>query len=167
MRLMVDGPNLTLERAVSYDRLRRKIERWSDLLVGHVVRRFGLADFAYDADRALEFGDEQDREARGTRQDQIWDLYFLCLRSSFPEFILPGGVHGERRTEVCRSILSSFPESLFLGDGTMISTGLMRILAGDSVAEGPPAGNGAGADVIKWPKPARRFDGLTERRGWN
>lgn len=166
LRLMVDGPFLTLERVVALDRIRRKIERWSDLLVGHIVRRYGVSDFTYDADRALDFGDEQLRHSRGPRQDQVWDMYFLCLRSAFPATTLPLGVSGQRRDEILKSILNGLPESLFLSDGMMVSVVLSRLLAGDAVVEGPPAQDDFDASIIKWPEPFRRFDRTGERRGW-
>ena len=166
LRLMVDGPYLTLERVVALDRLRRKIERWSDVLVGHIVRRYGLTDFTYDSDRALDFGDEQLRHSRGPRQDQVWDMYILCLRSAFPETTLPEGVHRERRNEILKSMLNCLPESLFLGDGMMTSTALARLLAGDTVAEGPPTGE-FDAPIIKLPEAIQRGIRGIERRGWN
>jgi hypothetical protein len=135
LQLIVDGPHLTLERAVAIDRLRRKIERWSDVLVGQIVRCYGVADFAYDTDRALDFGDEQLRYGCGLRQDRLWDMYFLCLRSAFPEIELPAGVPGRQRSEICKSILACLPENLFLSDGTMASVALSRLLAGDAVSD--------------------------------
>lgn len=167
LRMMVDGPYLTLERVVALDRVRRKIERWSDLLVGHIVRRYGVTDFTYDVDRALDFGEEQMRHGRGVRQDQIWDMYFLCLRSAFPESVLPGGVQGERRDEILKSILNCLPESLFLTDGMMASVALSRLLAGDAVVEGPPTGDDVDAPIIKLPEIFRQIDRTIERRGWN
>lgn len=168
LRLMVDGPYLTLERVVALDRIRRKIERWSDLLVGHIIRRYGVSDFTYDAERALDFGEEQLRHCHGALRDQVWDMYFLCLRSAFPKTTLPRGVHGERRDEVLKAILGSLPESLFLGDGIMASIALSRLLAGGTVAEGPPTTQSdIDAPIVKWPLATRRFDHRSERRGWN
>jgi hypothetical protein len=167
LRLMVDGPYLTLERVVALDRIRRKIERWSDLLVGHIVRRYGVSDFTYDADRALDFGDEQLQQNRGARQDQVWDMYFLCLRSAFPDTVLPDGIQGERRNEILKSILNSLPERLFLSDGMMASVVLARLLAGDTVNEGPPTRDDVTAPIIKWPDVFRGSHRRIERRGWN
>jgi hypothetical protein len=138
LKLMVDGPYLTLERVVRLDRIRRKLERWTDLLAGHLVRRFGLADFAYDVDRALDFGEEQLGEQSGTRTEQIWQLYFLCLRTGFPDIELPSGDAAASRRELIGAILRSLPSSIFLDDGLLTPVRLQRCLQGGTVREGPP-----------------------------
>lgn len=129
LRLMLDGPWLTLERALALDGVRRKIERWSDLFVGHLVRRYALADFAFDLERALDFGQEQLEESWGPRRERIWDLYFLCLRSTFPECRLAGGIHARRREELWAIMLSCLPREQFLDDGTLQSVRLRRLLS--------------------------------------
>lgn len=139
LRMLVNGPHLTLERVVGLDRLRRKIERWTDLFMGHVVRRYALADFAFDLERALDFGEEQLHESWGPRPQRIWELYFLCLRSAFPDCRLPNGIRGEWRDELFRSMLGCFSPDLFLDDGRMKSVALQRLLHAGTRREGPPA----------------------------
>jgi hypothetical protein len=138
LRLMIDGPYLTLERVSSLDKLRRRIERWTDLLVGHLVKRYALGDFAFDLERALDFGDEQLRESWGPRQNRIWDLYFVCLHSAFPASRLPGGIEAEWRESLLQSILGCFPHDLFLEDGVLKSVRLQRLLKNGQRREGPP-----------------------------
>jgi len=137
LRLMVDGPYLTLERVVGLDRTRRRIERWSDLLAGHVIRRYGLADFAFEIDRALDFGEEQLSNG-GSRWESIWDLYFVCLRSNFPDVPLPEGIQADWRDQVFRSILQCLPGALFIDDGCLKSVRLQRLLNASTLREGPP-----------------------------
>jgi hypothetical protein len=138
LRLMVDGPYLTLERVVRLDRTRRKIERWSDLLAGHVIRRYGLADFAFDVERALDFGAEQ-LDIIEPLRESIWDIYFVCLRSNFPDVPLPGGDQAQWRDEIFRSILSSLSATLFFDDGRLRSVRLQRLLNSSTLPEGPPS----------------------------
>jgi hypothetical protein len=146
LRLMIDGPYLTLERVSSLDKLRRRVERWTDLLVGHLVKRYALGDFAFDLERALDFGDEQLRESWGPRLNPIWGLYFVCLHSAFPESRLPGGIEAEWREALVQSILGCFPKDLFFEDGVLKSVRLQRLLRDGQRREGPPApGRFAGA----------------------
>lgn len=137
LRLMVDGPYLTLERVVGLDRTRRRIERWTDLLAGHVIRKYGLADFAFEIDRALDFGEEQLRNT-GSRWESIWNLYSVCLRSNFPDVSLPDGFQAECRDEVFRAILRCLPGALFIDDGRLKSVRLQRLLNASTLPEGPP-----------------------------
>lgn len=138
LRLMIDGPYLTLERVSGLDKLRRRIERWTDLLLGHIVKRYALGDFAFDLERALDFGDEQLRESWGPRHNQIWDLYFVCLQSAFPESRLPGGIEAEWQEALVQSILGCFPHDLFLDNGILKSVRLQRLLKDGQRREGPP-----------------------------
>jgi len=152
LQMLVDGPHLTLERVVRLDRLRRKIERWCDLLVGHLVRRFALAEFAFDLERALDFGEEQLAESWGPRRHRLWDMYFLCARSAFPDVRLPSGVQGHWREQLFQSILTCFPPELFLDDGMLKSVRLQRLLNAGSRREGPPMpGRFAGARLGRYP----------------
>jgi hypothetical protein len=138
LRLMIDGPYLTLERVSGLDKTRRIIERWTDLLVGHLVKRYALGDFAYDLERALDFGDEQLPENWGPRGNLVWNLYFVCLQSAFPDSRLPGGVEAEWREALFKSILGCFPHELFLESGVLKSVRLQRLLNNGQHREGPP-----------------------------
>jgi len=151
LELMVAGPHLTLDRAAGLDRLRRKIERWTDLWLGHLVGRFALTDFAFDLERALDFGQEQLGESWEPRRQNVWQLYFICLHSAFPGIPLPGGEHDALRNDLFRSILACFPRELFLDDGRLKSIRLQRLMNGASRPEGPPA---------------RSHAALDRRRGW-
>jgi hypothetical protein len=138
LRMLVDGRHLERERIAALDRLRRNIERWTDLLLGHLVRRYALPDFAHDLERALDFGEEQLRESWGPRRNSIWDLYFICLQSGFPGRRLPGGIQGIWREELLDSILGCFRPEMFAGDGPLMSVRLTRLLNSGGLREGPP-----------------------------
>jgi hypothetical protein len=138
LRVLVDGPHLERERVAALDKLRRTIERWTDLLLGHLVRHYALADFACDLDRALDFGEEQLRESWGPRRNSIWDLYFICLRSGFSGRRLPGGIQGIWREELLDSILGCFRPEMFDGDGPLMTVRLKRLLSSGTLREGPP-----------------------------
>ena len=139
LELLVAGPHLTLERAAGLDRLRRKIERWTDLWLGHLVGRFALTDFAFDLERALDFGQEQLGEIWEPRRQNLWQLYFMCLHSVFPASPLPGGEHDVLRDDLFRSILSCFSRELFLDDGLLKSVRIQRLMNAGFRQEGPPA----------------------------
>lgn len=58
------------------DRLRRRCERWTDVLLGPMVVKFGQAQYAHDARRAWDFGEDAD-VSRGS------DVAARMLQSSF------------------------------------------------------------------------------------
>ncbi|MBS0262279.1 MAG: hypothetical protein JSS02_10045 [Planctomycetes bacterium] len=167
LRLLADGPYLPLENALVLDRLRRKIERWTDVFIGHLVYRYGVDEFAFDSQRARDFGEEQVRCGSNSRQDQIWEMYLLCLRTAFPGYNLPGGAARQRRTEILKAILACMPADLFLGDGLLAREGLARLLNGPEVVEGPPSrGNRDQPDDEHDDNPIRGRHDRHSARGW-
>jgi hypothetical protein len=139
LRLLTDGPHLTLERVVKLDRLQKSLQRWTDLFLGHLVRRHALKDFPFDLERCLDFGEEQLRGSWEARQDQVWELYFVCVRSLFPAMALPVGIYAEWRDEIFRSMLACLAGPLFLDDGLIKSVRLRRLLTNGTLSESPPA----------------------------
>lgn len=65
LRLLVHADSLPIERMAELDRLRRRIERWTDLLIGPYVARFGepLDVFAFDPRRARDLAKSNSRHA--------------------------------------------------------------------------------------------------------
>ncbi len=55
LMLLVRGPGVDAEGAVKLNHLRRRAERWTDLLVGHLARYGDVAELAINVDRAVEF----------------------------------------------------------------------------------------------------------------
>jgi hypothetical protein len=54
LKLVLEGD----DRHSAIDRFRRRCERWTDLLIGPCMVRFGTATYAHDARRSWEFGED-------------------------------------------------------------------------------------------------------------
>lgn len=138
LRLLVDGPFVTLEQTARLDRLRRRIERWTDLLLGHILKQHPLGDFAFNFERALDFGEEQLQDRRASQIQTVWELYLLCLRTSFPADPLPESFAGALRLEIVRSILACFPAGMFHDEGPIKSVRVGQLLADVGLETTPP-----------------------------
>jgi len=55
LTVLVSEKHLSLESLKRINRIRRSIERWTDLFLGQFVLRFGLGEFAHDVDRSKDF----------------------------------------------------------------------------------------------------------------
>jgi hypothetical protein len=130
LQLLLDGSGLPMDEAASIDLLRRRLERWTDVLVGHLVRRYALSGFAFDLERAREFGEEQLEDSWGRGDVEAWDVYLVCLRTSFFDVTLPDGRLAELREGIAQWMLAAFPRESFLDTGPMQSVGLRRLLSG-------------------------------------
>lgn len=69
---------LSPQEAASLDRFRRRCERWTDVLLGPLVSRTGLTDFAVSPDRAADFGGDAEDAFESS-----WPLLLAGLRLAF------------------------------------------------------------------------------------
>ena len=137
LQRMAESPAGLDDRMADLDRLRRRVERWTDLLLGPLVARFGdrVAQFAYEPRRALEFGQEGTIQMFGGISPPAWAFLMAGLQTSFsgrrpsstnwPEHLLP----------ILRSILAMFPDDAFAGEGLIKSLRIARIDRSSRIAE--------------------------------
>lgn len=109
LRMLVSG-QLPEESVILLDRLRRRVERWSDLLLGHLVVRFGCDEFAINPERARDFGAEQ--LGAGGAQRTLWDLSRQSLRAALLEFDAGEPLAEKLRDNLARATISWLPPAL-------------------------------------------------------
>jgi hypothetical protein len=122
LMLLVRGPGVDAEGAVKLNHLRRRTERWTDLLVGHLVRYGDVAEFAIDSNRAIEFSKDLDFQADQQGGRQAWPLLQASLRAAFQQGLAGVSPNEDLNAQIASAILSCFPADLF------DSTGLFRSL---------------------------------------
>lgn len=140
LRIMSRCSEATEADVAPVDQLRRRLERWTDVLLGHLVHRYGLEEYAFDAERARDFGEEQIQDSWKPADVHVWDLYLVCLRTSLPDVDLPGGRLADLRDEIARTMLSTFPQEAFLDTGPLKSVRTRRFVAGFDRPETRPVG---------------------------
>ncbi|MCX7419301.1 MAG: hypothetical protein NT013_07160 [Planctomycetia bacterium] len=138
LRLLVHANSVPSERMAELDRLRRRVERWTDLLIGPYVERFGepLDAFAFDLRRARDFGEEQSASRFQTTSQPTWTFLLAGLRSAFPQKkpFTPSS-NNDLLLPILRSILASFPDDAF--GGSIKSLRWSRANRSGQHAEGP------------------------------
>ena len=128
LRLLVQESSNCEGSLNDMDRLLRKVERWTDLLLGQLVLQHQLQDFAFDSRRALEFGQDQlEQFAEGQPHGRVWHTLMLSLRLAFPDSTQHTGRVLQLEQDVVKSILACFPEEAFGSDGSFKSALQSRI----------------------------------------
>ena len=122
LMLIVRGPGISAEGAVKLNHLRRRAERWTDLLVGYLARYGDVAEFAIDVERAVEFSRDLEFQADQVGGRQAWPLLQASLRAAFQRGLAPVSPNEDLNAQIASAILSCFPSDLF------DSTGLFRSL---------------------------------------
>ena len=123
--ILVSEKCLSLESLKRTNRIRRSIERWTDLLLGQFVLRFGLEEFAHDAARSKDFGEDQSSNLNTPHPVQIWDLIIAGLRISFPSGMT--SKTGDHWEIMLGALMACYPPDCFNQSATMKSLHQIRI----------------------------------------
>jgi len=136
LTLLVSGPAIDGELAVKLNHLRRRTERWTDMLVSYLTQAQDVSEFAIDPQRARDFAEDLDcqRAQRGGRH--AWPLVMASLRAAFRQGLSPIIPNGELNAAIASSVLSCFPADLFDAVGVPHSAWLLRLSRVASDTEG-------------------------------
>jgi hypothetical protein len=165
LTLMVRGPGVDAEAAVTLNRLRRRAERWTDFLVGHLGDIHDLSEFAFDPQRAREFAEDMQDRSRLPGGRHAWPLLLGSLRVGFQQALHGESPNADLNARIAASILSCFPPELFDSTGLFGSLWLMRLT---NVAEET---QGLIEDLLAVERPAAlqkpgHLSSLPRRFGW-
>jgi hypothetical protein len=136
LKLLVEGPGIDAELAVKLNRLRRRTERWTDMLVGYLVGLGDVAQFAVDPDRAREFAEDLNCQARQPGGRHAWSLVEASLRAAFSQGLAPVSPNADLNDKIAAGVLGCFPPELFDSTGVFRCAWLVRISSVTQDCEG-------------------------------
>ncbi len=113
MSLMVSGPQVSLAELARVDRVRRKAERWSDILIGQFVTRYGLEELAFDVQRSIEFADSQVREILKATDEPVWEFVLAGIRIAFATLGSVSAPSAAAHSAILSSVMGCFPADIF------------------------------------------------------
>lgn len=108
------------------DLLRRRMERWTDLLLSPVILRHPVDGACFSPERAFDAAPAYDQSRYHPGNAGLWNLTGAALRSSVPV----GTVAGDRLkvvNEMTSAMLSAFPTTAFDAGGVLRTEALRRI----------------------------------------
>jgi hypothetical protein len=113
LSLLVFGRGLDVEQAVSLNRLRKRTERWTDMLLGHLLPAFDVAEFAFDASRSSDFASDLEHENKHTPPAQTWNLILASLRAAFQHGLSDCSPNADLNERIAAGVLACFRSELF------------------------------------------------------
>lgn len=138
LRILLHSTVLPADQLSDLDRLRRRVERWTDVLLGPLVAHYGdeLANFAFDARRAREFATEQMSARFRSTSQPAWSFLLAGLRTAFPggPSVSPSN---DPTLPILRSMLALFPEDAFQSSGPIQSLRHSRVVRAGQQPEQP------------------------------
>lgn len=120
---LLDDPRVTDTELAAVDRLRRRTERWTDMLTAPFVVMHDLEEFAFDPERSRDFV----REGMTDPSAPVWTLLLAGIRSSFEDLEPETTRALAENRRFTRSILACLPADAFHLDGPFRSVRLARI----------------------------------------
>lgn len=132
LNLMVYGHGLKVEEAVDLNRMRRRNERWTDLLLGKLLPVCDVREFAFCASRADSFAED----ARDSIDPELaWSLLLASMRMAYQRSFTTT-CNGDLNSQIAASILACLPSELFDSTGTLKSLWLVRMQHAASDTQG-------------------------------
>lgn len=139
LRLLLFSRGRSVEQALRLNRLRRCVERWTDLLIAPLVRvRPDSIQFAIDAGRARAYADECPVDYRDRGSDGVNWLSAATMEISLGGLCDRRAALPQANQQVGESVLACLRPQVFDSLGIPHTSATQRIVAGHS-PECPPA----------------------------
>lgn len=136
LALLADGRAIELPNAVRLNHLRRRVERWNDMLLAHVGPWVAIDEFAFEPGRARDFSEDLDRQSACSQQQLTSKLVLTSLRASFAEGLADRPAHSDLNQRIGAAVLSALREEITDSTGLVKSLWLERISQTASDTEG-------------------------------
>ena len=146
---LVNGKHVSSTAIAQVDRFRRRTERWTDMCLGHLLPMYAVRDFAFDARRANDFGEDPMINPGNATSTSAWTMVLASLRMAFPETEPHCRETIPIDQEIHDSIIACFPPDAFHRDGSFKSLSLLRIGRSGLRSEGPLEKNSRGNSIIQ------------------
>jgi hypothetical protein len=160
LALLVAAHGVPTEEAVRLNRLRHRIERWTDMLLAHLQPCCDVGDFTFDPSRADDFAGSLSRSRHSGTAASAWALTLASLYGAFHD-TSACSPNDDLNARIGQSVLASFPGEMFDGLGLARTVWLTRITNAASDAEGMieallkpelPNGRAALEANSRWPR---------------
>jgi len=140
LRFLVRGAGIDADEAFALNRLRRRTERWTDMLLGYLHGLGEVGRFAVDPRRALDFAEDLNFRNRSPNARRAWSLVQTSLRAGFRNGLCPASPNADLNQRIGTSVLGCFRPELFDSTGTLRSLWITRLCNGAEDVRGMVAG---------------------------
>jgi hypothetical protein len=112
LQLVADGRALDPDKSQSLDQLRRRMDRWCDMLLAHLSPLIDTMEFAVDAARARDFADDLTPHASTAERTLTCQIVQASLSASLAQALDDRSPNGDLNRKIAAAILACMPESL-------------------------------------------------------
>ena len=127
LTLLVRGPGIDAEQAVKINYLRRRTERWTDLLIGYLIGLHDVSEFAVDPDRAKDFSEDLRYQSNLKGGRHAWPLVLASIQTAYRTCLAPVSPNADLNVKIGAAVLSCFQQELFDSTGLFHSLWMVRM----------------------------------------
>jgi len=127
LMFLVQGPGIDPDAAVQLNHLRRRAERWTDVLIGYLLGLAEVSEFAVEPKRAQEFSADLRYQHQGSAGKWAWPLLHASVLAAFHRCLSPFSPNADLNARIAAGILACFPSELFDSTGLLRSLWLQRL----------------------------------------
>jgi len=113
LQLIMFGQGLGAEDAVELNRLRRRVERWTDLMLGYVLLEYPATEFAFDQGRVADFADDLRHELQAGTYRTGWELVQSSLSAAFEEECRSLAASSDLNAKIAAGVIGCFDAGVF------------------------------------------------------
>lgn len=117
LHLITEARVIDLEQCVALNQLRRRVERWTDMLLAHISRDVDITEFSFEPHRAMDFAEDLAHEAVATQRQFTGQLVLSSLRAAFQTNLAQSSPNPDLNRRLGCAILACFREELFDATG--------------------------------------------------
>lgn len=129
LKSLLSGRGVPATDAIELNRLRKRTERWTDVLIGSLCRYADVAEFAAEPERAREFAADFGAEKSWKEAQTEWALVLASLRTSLAVIWRGYRASEDWNARIAESIVGCFDPGLFDDTGVFRSLWTTRLLA--------------------------------------
>ncbi len=98
---------------VPLNRLRRRTERWTDMLLGYIAADTDVNSFGYDQARVREFGNDIRGERGSTNKSASWTMLLETALEAFGSQLVSEPANADLNRDIANAVMASFGDELF------------------------------------------------------
>lgn len=109
LKLLAHPEMLPVADAIALNRLRRRCERWTDLLLAYLSQHGAVEEFAFDAARMHDFAEDLHDDGVFEGRGESWLMLLASLRSAFQQGYSNCGPNADLNKQLATLIMRCFP----------------------------------------------------------
>jgi hypothetical protein len=135
LTLLADGRVISLPEAIRLNKVRRRVERWTDMLLGYLASAVAIEEFCFEPARARDFAQDAGGAGGGPQRSLQHQIVLVSLRASLEGCLSPGGGNRDLNRRIGGAIVRILAEAQVDAAAMVPSLWLERIEQEASEAE--------------------------------